>query len=106
MNAVEKTDTKTASVWMHPTKASPACRYSYDPLRGKVKGQLAQGRPIHSDCGMWLTYFDKALVVAAEDVLNNSCPFCRNGIKLATPKLPVPKKKPSNIPLHHLNYDA
>jgi hypothetical protein len=104
MNAVEKTDSKTASVWMHPTTASPACRYSYDPLRGKVKGQLAQGRPIHSDCGMWLTFFDKSLVIEPDGDL---CPFCKRGMRVATPTLPVVKpKKSSNIPLHHLNHDA
>ena len=96
---------KVAYVWMPPTKSSPICRYSYDPLRGKTKGQLTQGRPIHSDCGMWLTFFDKSLVIEEKDVMD-ICPFCAAGVRVATPAPVAVKPRRQGGLIHYLRHDA
>lgn len=44
---------------MRPTPASKFCRYSYDSSRGA----LWQGRKMFSDCGVWLTQFDRTASV-------------------------------------------
>lgn len=87
-------------VWIHPTKASPACRYSFDASKGK----LVNDRPIFSDCGMWKTYYHDRLVVLEPGSL---CPHCAVGRKLAVPTTQGPARKTrAQPPVRYLYHNA
>lgn len=86
-------------VWIHPTKASPACRYSFDASKGK----LVNDRPIFSDCGMWKTFYHDRLVVTEPSAL---CPHCSVGHKLAVPVLTAPRRQRVQQPIKYLRHDA
>lgn len=91
---------KTVTVWLRPTRASPACKYSYDP----AKGSLNVGRKLLSDCRVWMTYFEKHIVVAEPGT--DTCPFCSKDVNVA-PVRELPAIKPRRPrPLMHLRYDA
>lgn len=91
---------KTASVWLRPTRASPACKYSYDP----EKVSLTVGKRFFSDCGVWMTNFEKDIVVdkPGKDI----CPLCKLGYNVAPAvKVPVVRRTPA-LPFQHLFRNA
>ncbi len=90
---------KTATVWMRPTRVSPACSYSYDPEKGK----LTTGRRIYSDCGVWLTFYTKDIVLEEPGV--DLCPHCKAGTRVAPMREPPPFK-PKRPPTVFLTQNA
>ena len=77
--------TSETFVWMRPTTYGPACRYR---LPRKVTGQ---GRKIFSECGIWLTPFDKERVI--DKPMKDLCPHCFANTKVVVPKLVVRKRQ-------------
>ncbi len=75
-------------IWLRPTRASPACRYSYPD-----ESKLTNGRLLFSDCGVWKTNFEKDIIVAAPG--SDMCPHCAVGSRVNVMKdVPVMKPRP------------